>query len=282
MKGINFLESVLILGGRLMDKRFLTPEEVANATINASIKKASLDTTSCIWLGILAGIFIGLGGAGNILASQTLSNIDASLARLVGATVFPVGLMLVVICGAELFTGNNLMTLAVMNKKITLRELFRNWSLVYIANFIGSTLLAVAIFYAGTFNGDASNTVISIAPSKSTLTILEALIRGILCNMIVVLAVWMATAAQDIISKIFACWFPIMLFVLCGFEHSVANMFFIPMGMLLGANVTIGQLITNLIVVTIGNMIGGAILIPYMYNKIFIRNQSSEKAAHNK
>ena len=238
-----------------MDKRFLTPEEVANATINASIKKASLDTTSCIWLGILAGIFIGLGGAGNILASQTLSNIDAGLARLVGATVFPVGLMLVVICGAELFTGNNLMTLAVMNKKITLRELFRNWSLVYIANFIGSTLLAVAIFYAGTFNGDASNKVI---------------------------AVWMATAAQDIISKIFACWFPIMLFVLCGFEHSVANMFFIPMGMLLGANVTIGQLITNLIVVTIGNMIGGAILIPYMYNKIFIRNQSSEKAAHNK
>ena len=282
MKGINFLESLLILGGRLMDKRFLTPEEVANATINASIKKASLDTTSCIWLGILAGIFIGLGGAGNILASQTLSNIDASLARLVGATVFPVGLMLVVICGAELFTGNNLMILAVMNKKITLRELFRNWSLVYIANFIGSTLLAVAIFYAGTFNGDASNKVISIAQSKSTLTILEALIRGILCNMIVVLAVWMATAAQDIISKIFACWFPIMLFVLCGFEHSVANMFFIPMGMLLGANVTIGQLITNLIVVTIGNMIGGAILIPYMYNKIFIRNQSSEKAAHNK
>ena len=282
MKGINFLESLLILGGRLMDKRFLTPEEVANATINASIKKASLDTTSCIWLGILAGIFIGLGGAGNILASQTLSNIDASLARLVGATVFPVGLMLVVICGAELFTGNNLMTLAVMNKKITLRELFRNWSLVYIANFIGSTLLAVAIFYAGIFNGDASNKVISIAQSKSTITILEALIRGILCNMIVVLAVWMATAAQDIISKIFACWFPIMLFVLCGFEHSVANMFFIPMGMLLGANVTIGQLITNLIVVTIGNMIGGAILIPYMYNKIFIRNQSSEKAAHNK
>ena len=282
MKGINFLESLLILGGRLMDKRFLTPEEVANATINASIKKASLDTTSCIWLGILAGIFIGLGGAGNILASQTLSNIDASLARLVGATVFPVGLMLVVICGAELFTGNNLMILAVMNKKITLRELFRNWSLVYIANFIGSTLLAVAIFYAGTFNGDASNKVISIAQSKSTLTILEALIRGILCNMIVVLAVWMATAAQDIISKIFACWFPIMLFVLCGFEHSVANMFFIPMGMLLGANVTIGQLITNLIVVTIGNMIVGAILIPYMYNKIFIRNQSSEKAAHNK
>ena len=99
------------------------------------------------------------------------------------------------------------------------------------------------------------------------------IIRGILCNVIVVLAVWMATASQDVISKIFACWFPIMLFVLCGFEHSVANMFFIPMGMLLGANVTIGQLITNLIFVTIGNIIGGAILIPIVYNKVFIKDE---------
>ena len=265
-----------------MEKRFLAPKEIANAMVNVGVGKANLPVGSMFLLGILAGAFIGFGGLGNTIASQTFAGIDPGVAKLIGAAVFPVGLMLVVICGAELFTGNNLMTLAVMNKKITLRELFRNWSLVYIANFIGSTLLAVAIFYAGTFNGDASNKVISIAQSKSTLTILEALIRGILCNMIVVLAVWMATAAQDIISKIFACWFPIMLFVLCGFEHSVANMFFIPMGMLLGANVTIGQLITNLIVVTIGNMIGGAILIPYMYNKIFIRNQSSEKAAHNK
>ena len=271
-----------MLGGGFMDKRFLTPREVANATINSGIKKAGLDTSSCIWLGILAGIFIGLGGVGNILASQTLSNIDTGLARLVGASVFPVGLMLVVICGAELFTGNNLMTLSVINKKIKLKQLFKNWSLVYIANFIGSVLLAVAILYAGTFNGDAVNKAIAIAHSKIELTITQAFIRGILCNMIVVLAVWMATSAQDVISKIFACWFPIMLFVLCGFEHSVANMFFIPMGMLLGANITIGQLISNLIVVTIGNIIGGAILIPYMYNKTFIQNSDSDKISHNK
>lgn len=255
-----------------MDKRFLTPEEVANATINIGIKKANLDKSSCIGLGILAGVFIGLGGAGNILVSQTLSNIDAGLARLAGAAVFPVGLMLVVICGAELFTGNNLMTLAAINKKITVSQLFRNWSLVYISNLIGSVLLALAIFYSGVFTGDASNKAILIAESKAALTISETLIRGILCNVIVVLAVWMSTAAQDIISKIFACWFPIMLFVLCGFEHSVANMFFMPMGMLLGANITMGQLAVNLIIVTIGNIIGGAILIPYIYNKIFIRN----------
>ena len=268
----------------MADKKMLMPAEIAEYTIEAGVKKATTPNKKVLASAFLAGAYIAFGALGSVGAAYNLlANPDTyGLGKMVAGLMFPAGLMFVLIAGADLFTGNNLMTLAVMNKKITLRELFRNWSLVYIANFIGSTLLAVAIFYAGTFNGDASNKVISIAQSKSTLTILEALIRGILCNMIVVLAVWMATAAQDIISKIFACWFPIMLFVLCGFEHSVANMFFIPMGMLLGANVTIGQLITNLIVVTIGNMIGGAILIPYMYNKIFIRNQSSEKAAHNK
>ena len=265
-----------------MDKRFLTPGEVANATINVGINKAKLETNNCILLGILAGVFIGFGGIGNILVSQTLGGIDAGLARLAGASVFPVGLMLVVMCGAELFTGNNLMTLAFMNKKITLSQLFRNWSLVYVANFIGSIVLAVAIFYSGTFTGDAATKAIAIAESKAALTVSQALIRGILCNVLVVLAVWMATAAQDIVSKIFACWFPIMLFVLCGFEHSVANMFFMPMGMMLGANVSIGQLVLNLVVVTIGNIIGGAILVPCMYNKIFISKSSNKEKVSNK
>lgn len=265
-----------------MDKRFLTPEEVANATVNVGIKKANLRTSACIWLGILAGFFIGLGGLGNILVSQTLGGIDAGLARFAGAAVFPVGLMLVVICGAELFTGNNLMTLAVMNKKITLQKLFRNWSLVYVANFIGSAILAVAIFYSGTLTGDAANKAVAIAESKVALTVSQALIRGILCNIIVVLAVWMATAAQDIVSKIFACWFPIMIFILCGFEHSVANMFFIPMGMMLGANINIAQLVINLIVVTIGNIIGGAIIIPFIYNGAFLKNSNVKEVSHNK
>ena len=256
-----------------MVKRFLTPGEVANATINSGIKKANLKLSSCILLGILAGVFIGLGGLGNILVTQTLSSIDVGLARLAGAAVFPVGLILVVICGAELFTGNNLMTLAFMNKKISLSGLLTNWSIVYLANFVGSVVLVLGVFYGGTLTGDAASKAISIAESKVALTAFELIIRGILCNVVVVLAVWMATASQDVISKIFACWFPIMLFVLCGFEHSVANMFFIPMGMLLGANVTIGQLITNLIFVTIGNIIGGAILIPIVYNKVFIKDE---------
>ena len=254
-----------------MDKRFLTPGEVANTTINIGIKKAGLQVSDCIWLGILAGIFIGLGGLGNIVVTQTLGGIDVGLARLAGAGVFPVGLMLVVVCGAELFTGNNLMTLAFMNKKINIYGLIKNWSLVYVANFIGSVILVLAVFYSDTITGDAANKAIAIAESKAVLTIWQMVIRGILCNVIVVLAVWMATASQDIVSKIFACWFPIMLFVLCGFEHSVANMFFIPMGMMLGANISILQLISNLIFVTLGNLLGGAIFVPFMYYNIYLK-----------
>ena len=254
-----------------MDKRMLTPGEIASTIVNVNTKRAELSTKKCILLGILAGIFIGLGGLGNILVTQTLGGIDPGLARIAGATVFPVGLMLVVICGAELFTGNNLMTLAVMEKKTTMSKVFRNWGLVYVANFIGSLLLVLAIFYSATLTGDSATKAIGIAESKASLTITQAFLRAILCNMIVVLAVWMATAGQDIVSKIFACWFPIMLFVLCGFEHSVANMFFIPMGMMLGAKVTMGHLITNLVVVTLGNIVGGAIIVPFIYHNCYLK-----------
>ncbi|MEG1310442.1 MAG: formate/nitrite transporter family protein [Romboutsia sp.] len=256
-----------------MDKRFLTPSEVPEAIINIGKQKAELTTKSCILLGILAGVFIGLGGLGNIIFTQTLAGIDLGVAKFAGAMVFPVGLMLVVICGAELFTGNNLMSLAVINKKITLGEMFRNWGLVYLANFIGSLLLVLVVFYSGTLLGDAATKAISIAESKVAINVPQAFLKGILCNIIVVLAVWMATAAQDITSKIFACWFPIMLFVLCGFEHSVANMFFMPMGMMLGANVTIIQFIINLTSVTLGNIVGGAIIVPFMYYNCYLKKK---------
>lgn len=253
-----------------MDKKFLTPGEVAKVTINSGIQKANLSNKSCILLGILAGFFIGLGGLANIIISQSIS--DVGLARFLGAAVFPVGLMLVVICGAELFTGNNLMSLAVMDKKITLSDMLRNWGLVWISNFIGALILVTLIYYSNILSGDAMYKAISIGEVKSSLPILDAFLRGILCNIVVVLAVWFATAAQDIISKIFACWFPIMLFVLCGFEHSVANMFFIPMGMSLGGNISTQNLIISMMVVTIGNIVGGAIVIPFIYYNCYIKN----------
>ena len=255
-----------------MEKRFLAPKEVANAIVNVGVMRANLKTAPMICLGILAGLFIGFGGLGNIIISQTLGNIDAGLAKFAGAAVFPVGLMLVVIAGAELFTGNNLMTLSFMEKKITLSQMFRNWGIVWIANLVGSILLVLIVFYGGVLSGDAATKSIAIAEAKASLDITTLIFRGILCNIIVVLAVWMATSAQDIISKIFACWFPIMLFVLCGFEHSVANMYFIPMGMILGAKVTMAQLIKNLIFVSIGNIIGGAIIIPFLYRWAYLKD----------
>jgi len=258
----------------------LTPGGIATATVNVGIKKAELATKSCVLLGILAGVFIGLGGLGNILIGQTISSIDPGLGRFVGAIIFPVGLMLVVVCGAELFTGNCLMTLAVMEKKITIGQMFKNWGIVYVTNFIGSVLLVLVVFYAGTLSGDAATKAVAIAEAKVGLTVSQAFLRAILCNIIVVLAVWMATAGQDIVSKIFACWFPIMLFVLCGFEHSIANMFFLPMGMMLGAQVTIGHLITNLVVVTLGNIVGGAIIIPFIYHNCYLKRDNKVKTTN--
>lgn len=254
-----------------MDKRFLTPGEVAKATVNTGIKKASMSVKSCILLGILAGIFIGIGGLANVIISQTLGGIDTGLAKFAGATVFPVGLMLVVVCGAELFTGNNLMTLAVMDKQIKLGEMLRNWVTVYISNIIGSLILVFLVYYSTTLSGDAAMKMISLAEAKASLSITECIFRGILCNIMVVLAVWMTTASNDIVSKIYSCWFPIMLFVLCGFEHSVANMFFLPMGVALGANITIIHVLSNIVFVTIGNILGGAVIIPAIYYSCYIK-----------
>ena len=158
---------------------------------------------------------------------------------------------------------------SLLNKKINISGLMKNWILVYVGNLIGSIILVLLVFYSGVITGDAISKAITIAESKVALTIWQMILRGILCNILVTLAVWMSTASQDIISKIFACWFPIMLFVLCGFEHSVANMFFIPLGMILGAKVTIGYFLINLLFVTIGNIIGGAIIIPFIYNKVY-------------
>lgn len=252
-----------------MDKSFLTPIEIANATVESGIKKSKLSTKKSLLLGILAGLFIGLGALGNILISQTIK--DPGLAKFAGASIFPIGLMLVVVCGAELFTGNNLMSMAVMDKKITIKEMIRNWVLVYIANFIGAIILVAFIYFSDTLVKDAAIKSMNIAQSKAILGFTSAFLKGVMCNIIVVLAVWFATAGKDIVSKIFACWFPIMLFVLCGFEHSIANMFFIPMGMVLGADVSILQLIFNLIAVTLGNIVGGAIIVPYIYYNCYLK-----------
>lgn len=255
-----------------MEKRFLTPKEIAQATIEAGVGKTKLSVAKMIILGIFAGVFIGFGGQGAITIGQTYANIDLGMSKFVFAAAFPVGLMLVVICGAELFTGNNLMVLGCINCNYKIKDFLRNWVFVYIANFVGSVILALLVANSGLMTGAAAEKAIGIANAKVAIPFGAAVIRGILCNILVVLAVWMATGAKDIIGKIFSCWFPIMLFVLCGYEHSVANMYFAPLGMFLGAPITWGQIwLNNLIPVTIGNIIGGALVVPFAYFHAYVK-----------
>lgn len=255
-----------------MEKSTLAPADIYQATIASGEKKGNLAIGKMFFLGILAGVFIGFGAHADITVMQTLGEtVDVGLAKFLGAAVFPVGLMLVVLAGAELFTGNNLMTLAVANKKITIGQMLTNWVVVYIGNFVGSVLLAWLLVKCGLYSGDAiAAKAVGIATGKVGLTFSTAIIRAILCNIIVVLAVWMQTGSKEMIGKIFAMWFPIMLFVLSGYEHSVANMFFVPLGKFLGGDITWGQIwINNLIPVTIGNIIGGAIVIPFIYHYVY-------------
>ena len=178
---------------------------------------------------------------------------------------------MVILCGAELFTGNNLMTLALMDKKITIKGMLTNWVIVYIGNLIGSILLAFVLAKSGLYADAVLDKAMAVAQAKVGMPFSAALIRGILCNMLVVLACWMQAGAKDMIGKIFAIWFPIMLFVFAGFEHSVANMTYIPLGIFLGSDVSWGQMfVNNLLPVTIGNIIGGAIIVPCVYYYAYI------------
>ncbi|MTI67549.1 MAG: formate/nitrite transporter family protein [Firmicutes bacterium] len=260
-------------------ENMLKPGDIAQATIKSGIKKANLSALKMLLLGIFAGIFIGFGAHADIVATQTLGKtVDVGLAKLIGASVFPVGLMLVVMAGAELFTGNNLMSLAVLDKKITFKGMLRNWIIVYIGNFIGSILLAWILSKSGLYKSDMATKAIAIAKGKVELTFLSAFIRAILCNIVVVLAVWFSTASKFVTGKILAIWFPIMMFVLSGFEHCVANMFFIPMGKFAGANFTWTEMWNNLIPVTIGNIIGGAVLVPIVYYICYIKEDKLKKS----
>jgi formate/nitrite transporter len=247
---------------------FFSPVEICDNMVKGCNNKAKLPIGKMIVLGIFAGVFIGFGAYGfTIIIAGAGTGFEATIAKLIGAGVFPVGLMLVVICGAELFTGNNLMTLSVFKKEITLGAMLRNWGVVWAANLVGSVLLAFLLSQSGLYGEAMSAKAIGIAEAKVAIPFMPVIIRAIFCNMLVCLAVWMQSGAKDIIGKIFAIWFPIMLFVLSGFEHSVANMFFIPMGIFCGADVTWAQaFLNNIIPVTFGNIIGGAIIIPVSYH----------------
>ncbi|HHV46722.1 MAG TPA: formate/nitrite transporter family protein [Tissierellia bacterium] len=251
-----------------MTKAFLSPAEITETTINNGIDKANRSFLSLLMLSILAGIYIGFGAHAYFTITQAAGSLNAGIAKFLGGAVFPIGLLLVAVAGGELFTGNCLMTMSLMDRKISAAGLLRNWIIVYIGNFIGSIILAKALVFSNAYAPGSliADTAFSVATSKISQSAPQILVKGILANMLVCLAVWLACGAQDIGSKVVAIWFPVMTFVMVGFEHSIANMFFLPVAKFAGLEITWSQIwFNNIIPSTIGNIIGGGIIIPIMY-----------------
>lgn len=203
----------------------LKPQEILEATMEAAVRKSQLSIRRMILLGIMAGAFIALAGSGANMAGYYLLSDPATngMGKMLSGCIFPAGLILVVFTGAELFTGNNLMVTALLDKRISLGAMLRNWIIVYIANLAGSVLIAWMVAYCGlleTGDGMLKEVTISIAAAKTALPFGKAFVRAIMCNFLVCLAVWLSTAADSTIGKIFSIFFPIWLFVTAGFEHS--------------------------------------------------------------
>ena len=251
-------------------QQMLAPKEIAEATVGVGKYKTSKKNSIVFVSAMLAGLFIGLGYTGYLIVSGIMA--DAAVGKVVGALLFPVGLLLVLIAGADLFTGNTLVTMAWYKKEIKLGDVAKNLSIVWLGNLVGALFLVVLVYYSNTFTGSIAEGVMHLAEKKVHLNMVELLTRSTLCNILVAITVYMSYAAKDVTGKVIISYIPIWLFVIKGFEHCVANMFVLPMGYLLGADLTIGQIMANIIPVTIGNIIGG-MLVTAAYYFLFLKDK---------
>jgi formate transporter FocA len=271
------------------------PPQMANRAEAIGIKKAHLDFWTMFSLAVLAGAFVGAGGVFFTTTTTGVADkLGYGLTRILGGASFCLGLILVIVAGAELFTGNNLIVMAWANRKVSLRLLLRNWAIVYAGNFIGALITAVLAFYSGQFTfgaGSVGANALSIANAKVNLDFIQAFVLGILCNALVCMAVWLCYSARSTTDKILSIIFPVTAFVAAGFEHSIANMYFIPIGLFIKAgappdfwakigktagdfaSLTWDRFLYNLLPVTIGNIIGGAGLVGLAYWFAYLRTQ---------
>ena len=271
------------------DKRLLdptvfdayAPPEIARRVEAIGVIKASMETVPLMALSVLAGAFIAFG-AMLYTVVMTDSGLGLGPSRLLGGMSFSLGLVLVLVGGAELFTGNALIVMGWADRKVGTMALLRNWSITYVGNLIGALGMVVLVYWSGLprmGDGAVGATAIGIASAKVGLAFDVAFVRGVLCNILVCLAVWLCFAAHSVTAKIIAIVFPITAFVALGFEHSIANMYFIPMGILAALDAGIGQpanlgfggFLENLIPVTIGNIVGGGVLVALAYYAIYLR-----------
>lgn len=286
----------------------LLPAEMAQRAELLGVRKAEMPALTMFALAVLAGAFIALGAifattvAAGSISIKSADGVQAFTAglpygvvRLLTGLVFCLGLILVIVGGAELFTGNNLIVMAWASGKVTTAGLLRNWGIVYLGNFVGSVATALMMFFTRQYtygNGAIASTALSIANAKVHLGFIQAIALGVLCNALVCLAVWMCYSARSTIDKIAAIIFPITAFVAAGFEHSIANMYFIPIGLFIkyldpsttskvaeSAGLSLEGLtwstflVNNLLPVTIGNIIGGSVLVAAVYWAVFLRRR---------
>lgn len=285
-------------------KNYLLPAEIAEATVETGIKKANLTAVNVIVLGILAGAFIAFASEGSNMAAFNLFAKPETygLGKCLAGSIFGTGLMMVIIAGGELFTGNTLIGMAVLQGRVKLSAMLKNWLLVYIGNFIGSVLIAYMMVKSGLFNSGANGLggiTIKIASYKVGLSFSQAFYLGIMCNWLVCLAVWMSYGAKDMTGKLLACFFPIWLFITSGFEHSIANMYYIPAGIWAKVNPAWAEashitpeklaalnwssfVFNNLIPVTIGNIVGGAVFVGFIYWFTFLKKSTAASGSIKK
>lgn len=262
----------------------LMPAQIAAKAEDVGVAKGRLDAASLFLLAVLAGAFIALGAMFSTVSMiGTAEFIGYGLTRVIGGVTFCLGLILVVIAGAELFTGNNLMVMAAVSGKLPFRSLLRNWLLVYVGNFVGAVTTAYLIVLSGHYRLVAP-LALDIAEAKATLPFVEAFLRGIYCNALVCLAVWLCMSCRTTTDKVVAILFPITAFVAAGFEHCVANMYLIPLGLFIkmhgpevytrvNEQLTWGGLAANLVPVTLGNIVGGAVMVGGVYWLIYCRHR---------
>ena len=265
-----------------------SPQEIARLVESRGVAKAKAPILTTLALAVLAGAFIALGGVFATVIG-THSTLGFGPTRMLMGIGFATGLILVIVAGAELFTGNNLVVMSLVSRRITTLELLRNWGLVFVGNFAGALSIAVMVYYSHWWSQDSYNVggnALAIATGKVNLSFLEAFIRGILANALVCLAIWLATSGRSLIDKVFAIMFPIAAFVAAGFEHCVANMYFLPLGMLLSdspealqaagltteqvSRVTLPWFLHNLSGATLGNIVGGGVMVGLVYWCIYL------------
>lgn len=259
-----------------------SPREIAERVESVCVAKAATPLLSLVMLGMLAGAFIGLGSLFCVIVVSD-SSLGFAASRLLGGAVFSLGLLLVVVAGAELFTGNNLLAMGWAHGCITTRDVLYNWAVVCASNFVGAAGLAALVFLSGhaEMNGGAiGRTYLEIAATKSSLPFWTAFFRGVLCNVLVCMAVWMTLAGRSVVDKLVAVLMPITAFVAAGFEHSIANMYFLPLGMMLqaaaGETVQVSGLWKNLVPVIAGNIVGGSVLVALVYHVIYRRSAQGQ------